>query len=138
MVRRLTPTIRDARCSFDQSLATLREAKRLRPDVRTKSSLMLGLGETADEVREAMAELREAGVDVVTLGQYLQPTPKHAPVEEYVSPEAFDALADDARAMGFLYVAAGPLVRSSYRAAELFLEGQLRRERETIDHLCRD
>ena len=137
VVRRLTPTIRDARCSFDTSLAVLRAARELRPDVKTKSSVMLGLGETADEVREAMVELRAAGVDVVTLGQYLQPTVKHAPVVEYVSPERFDALAADARGMGFLYVAAGPLVRSSYRAAELFLEGQLRRQGQTDDQHSR-
>jgi lipoic acid synthetase len=95
--------------------------------IKTKSSLMLGIGETDDEVVEAMGDLRGAGVDVVTLGQYLRPTPRHAPVERFVEPERFEAFAREGRAMGFAFVASGPLVRSSYKAAEVFLASTLGR-----------
>ena len=128
-VRRLTPTVRDRRAGYDQSLAVLSHIKTIDPNRITKSSLMLGLGETRDEVIEAMADMRAAGVDVVTLGQYLRPSVKQLPVVEYLPPEAFDELAEKARAMGFLYVASGPLVRSSYKAGELFLANHLARER---------
>lgn len=117
-VRRLSPTVRDRRASFDQSLAVLAAAHRLRPQVLTKSGLMLGLGEDDDEVLDALIELRAVGTDIVTLGQYLRPSRRHLPVMRWVEPETFDALADDARSLGFA-VAAGPLVRSSYRAAAL-------------------
>lgn len=119
-VRRLAPTVRDARASTDRSLALLAAAKRLRPGLVTKSGLMLGLGEHDDEVLDAMVELRAAGVDVLTLGQYLRPTPWHAPVRRFVEPEQFLSLQDDARTLGFLAVAAGPRVRSSHRAAALY------------------
>lgn len=125
-VERLTPGVRDPRCSYRQSLEVLAEAKRLAPTGLTKSSLMLGLGETDADLRQAFADLRGAGVDVLTLGQYLRPTPKHLEVAEFVTPERFDALGEEARAAGFEYVASGPLVRSSYRAAELYLERRLR------------
>ncbi|RMG15271.1 MAG: lipoyl synthase [Planctomycetota bacterium] len=128
-VERLTPRVRDPRCGYRQSLEVLRFAKERAPSgqaMRTKSSIMLGLGERPDELEQAFADLRAAGVDVLTLGQYLRPTPKHLAVEEFVPPERFDALAERARAHGFEYVAAGPLVRSSYRAAELYLERRLR------------
>ena len=113
---------RDARpgSRYEGSVAILAEAARWRDEqaseMRVKSSLMLGLGETDDEVVDVMRDLREAGVDVVTLGQYLQPTRQHLPVDRYVSPEQFDALADEGRKLGFLHVEAGPLVRSSYHA----------------------
>jgi len=123
VVRSLTPTVRDRRASYERSLEVLRVAKRLRPDGLTKSSLMLGMGETADEVREALRDLRVAGVDAVTLGQYLQPSPRCVPVERYVEPAEFEAWEAEARSMGFAMVASGPLVRSSYRAGELALEG---------------
>jgi lipoyl synthase len=126
VVRRLQRTIRDVRCSYEQSLTVLRRAKERAPALTTKSSLMLGIGETDDEVLEAMRDLRGAGVDVVTLGQYLRPTPRHAPVDRYVEPQVFDAFAREGRAMGFAFVASGPLVRSSYRAAEVFLHSRLR------------
>jgi lipoic acid synthetase len=87
----------------------------------TKSSIMVGLGETDDEVMETMRDLRAAGVDVVTLGQYLRPTPKHHEVVRFVAPATFDAWQRAAMEMGFLYAASGPLVRSSYRAAEVFV-----------------
>jgi lipoic acid synthetase len=125
VVRRLQRTIRDVRCSYEQSLAVLRRAKERNPAIKTKSSLMLGIGETDDEVVEAMGDLRSAGVDVVTLGQYLRPTPKHAPVDRFVEPERFEAFAQEGRAMGFAFVASGPLVRSSYKAAEVFLAATL-------------
>jgi lipoic acid synthetase len=125
VVRRLQRTIRDVRCSYEQSLGVLRRAKERAPALTTKSSLMLGIGETDDEVLEAMRDLRGAGVDVVTLGQYLRPTPRHAPVDRYVEPGVFDAFAREGRAMGFAFVASGPLVRSSYRAAEVFLHSRL-------------
>jgi lipoyl synthase len=128
VVRRLQRTIRDVRCSYEQSLAVLRRAKERKPPILTKSSLMLGIGETDDEVVEAMGDLRAAGVDVVTLGQYLRPTPKHAPVDRFVEPERFDAFAREGKAMGFAFVASGPLVRSSYKAAEVFLASTLAHE----------
>jgi lipoic acid synthetase len=127
VVRRLQRTIRDVRCSYEQSLRVLRRAKERAPDVVTKSSIMVGIGETDDEVVETMRDLRAAGVEVVTIGQYLRPTPKHAAVDRFVHPEQFDAFAREGRAMGFAFVASGPLVRSSYKAAEVFLASKLRR-----------
>ena len=125
VVRRLTPRIRDPRASYDGSLAVLAEARAMRAGMLTKSSLMVGLGETDDEVLEALADLRVVGVDVVTLGQYLQPTRRHWPVDRYVAPERFAEWERVAREMGFAFVAAGPRVRSSYRAAELFAARRL-------------
>lgn len=128
-VRRLTPTVRDPRAGYDQSLEVLRYVKELEPERITKTSLMLGLGETRNELIEAFEDMRAVGVDVLTLGQYLQPTRKHLQVQRYVPPEEFDALADLARAMGFLYVASGPLVRSSYKAGEFFLANHIARKK---------
>jgi lipoic acid synthetase len=119
VVDRLQRKIRDPRCSFERSLETLRGARRLAPGILTKSSLMLGLGESDDEIRDAMQRLRGADVDLLTLGQYLRPSRQHAPVREYVPPARFDELAVRGREMGFRHVAAGPLVRSSYRAGEI-------------------
>jgi len=124
-VERLQPTVRDARCGYVQSLDVLRAAKRLRPGVRTKSSIMLGLGERDDEVETALRDLRAAGVDFVTLGQYLRPTAWHLPVVEYVTPERFEAWRHAGEAMGFLVTSSGPLVRSSYRAGEFQIESVL-------------
>jgi lipoic acid synthetase len=129
VVPRLQRRIRDPRCGFERSLATLRGAKALAPDVYTKSSLMLGLGESHAEVVEALELLRAAGVDFLTLGQYLRPSPRHAPVREYVAPERFEDLRRIGLALGFLYVAAGPLVRSSYKAAEFYAERLVRGSR---------
>ncbi|MFA5139314.1 MAG: lipoyl synthase [Elusimicrobiota bacterium] len=119
-VERLTPVARDPRAGYRRSLAVLREFKRLRPEAVTKSSLMLGLGEREEEVLAAMRDLREAGVESITLGQYLRPTrsPRHLPVAEFITPERFERYAGLARRAGFRSVASGPLVRSSYRAAE--------------------
>ena len=115
-VRRLTHPVRDPRAGYEQTLAVLAAAKRHRPGVLTKSSLMLGLGESDAEIDECLGDLRGAGVDIVTLGQYLRPTANHLPVLRYVAPEAFQALRERALARGFLECVAGPLVRSSYRA----------------------
>jgi lipoic acid synthetase len=121
VTRALTPSIRDARCGYDRSLEVLRYAKEQAPERLTKSSLMVGLGERDEEVLESMADLRSARVDVVTLGQYLRPTPKHAPVDRYVTPEQFAVFEREGQRMGFQFVASGPLVRSSYHAAEAFV-----------------
>jgi lipoyl synthase len=119
-VRRLTHPVRDARAGYEQTLAVLAHAKRYRPDVLTKTSLMLGLGETDAEVREALADLRAAAVDIVTFGQYLRPTSNHLPVERFVTPEEFAEHRRIGLEMGFLEVVSGPLVRSSYRADRVF------------------
>ncbi len=129
-IERLQATVRDRRANYAQSLGVLLGAKAVRPDLFTKSSIMLGLGETREEVLETMRDLRAADVDIVTLGQYLRPSAWHLPVQAYVPPEAFDALRRDGEAMGFAYVAAGPLVRSSYRAGEFFLEKVIRARRQ--------
>jgi lipoic acid synthetase len=115
-VRRLTHPVRDPRAGYQQTLGVLAHAKQHRATVLTKSSLMLGIGETMSEIDECLADLRAAGVDIVTLGQYLRPTPNHLPVERYVAPEEFQALRESALALGFLECVSGPLVRSSYRA----------------------
>jgi lipoic acid synthetase len=120
-VERLTPLVRDRRASYRQSLKVLEQAKRLAPSVYTKSALMLGLGETEEEVLATMRDLRAVGVDFLALGQYLQPTERHLPVWEYIPPERFQHYARLGEELGFLAVAAGPLVRSSYRAGELFM-----------------
>jgi len=117
-VRRLTPSVRH-RATYDRSLAVLRKVKEKRGDtIFTKSGMMLGLGEREEEVMVAMEDLRRAGCDILTLGQYLQPTLKHLPVIEFVSPEQFAAFGNAARKMGFVHVASGPMVRSSYHADE--------------------
>lgn len=125
-VRRLTPMVRDPRAGYEKSLMTLRIAKSLGGSIYTKSSIMVGLGEKREEVAETMRDLRSAGVDILTIGQYLQPTRSHIPVKEYVHPSVFESYRRMGEEAGFLYVASGPLVRSSYRAAELFIEAMAR------------
>lgn len=127
-VPRLDATVRDPRASFEQSLTILREAKRLRPDLATKSSLMLGLGETPDEVEAALLALRDAEVDLVTFGQYLQPSEKHLAIDRYVEPAEFEHWAERALALGFAGVASGPMVRSSYQAGRLLSAARTRLE----------
>jgi len=122
-VRRFQPTIRP-QASYGRSLAVLRYAANSVPRPVVKSGIMLGLGETEPELLEAMEDLRSVGCDLLTLGQYLQPTPSHLPVARYVEPEAFEQYGERAKAMGFKGVAAGPLVRSSYRAEALFREAK--------------
>lgn len=120
--------MRDARCSWDRSVDVLVWAREAGAQV-TKSSLMVGCGETESEVLDALRRLKDAGVSVVTVGQYLRPTPKHAPLDRYVTPEEFEAYRVAGLEMGLSYVASGPLVRSSYRAAEAFLQGVLQGDR---------
>jgi lipoic acid synthetase len=115
-VRRLTHPVRDPRAGFEQTLQVLAHAKRFRPDVLTKTSLMLGLGENDEEIAATMDDIRAAGVDLLTLGQYLRPTANHLAIERWVTPAEFERYRDLALAKGFLECVAGPLVRSSYRA----------------------
>ena len=130
-VERLTSRVRDRRSGYRQSLDTLETAKKLGQKY-TKTSIMLGLGETEREVYEALDDLINVGCDVVTFGQYLAPTghhKKYLPIEEYIKPSVFKMWEDVAKSMGFLYVAAGPLVRSSYRAGEFFMKGVIEKDR---------
>ena len=126
-VARLTPTVRDRRAGYRQSLDVLEYYKS--GGMKTKSSIMLGVGETHDEVVQAMKDLRSVGCDILTLGQYLRPSEKHLPVAEFVRPEAFAALEQEGLSLGFRFVAAGPLVRSSYKAGEFFIQGWVEKER---------
>ncbi len=119
-VRRLTHPVRDPRAGYDQTLKVLAHAKHYRPQVLTKTSLMLGLGETLAEVVETLRDLRAIGVDIVTFGQYLRPTVNHLPVDRFVTPEEFREIREIGLEMGFLEVVSGPLVRSSYRADRVF------------------
>jgi lipoyl synthase len=118
-VERLSPTVRDHHASYRRSLEVLAAAKRIAPKITTKSGLMVGLGETDDELRQALRDLRSVGCDIVTVGQYLQPARRCLPVERYVTPEEFVALEKEALAMGFKGALCGPLVRSSYHAEEV-------------------
>lgn len=131
-VRRLTHPVRDPRAGYQQTLAVLAHAKRHRPEVLTKSSLMLGLGESDQEIEATLADLRAAQVDIVTLGQYLRPTVNHLPVQRFVTPEEFDRYREHALALGFLECVSGPLVRSSYRA-----ERALERNNAGLDNRSR-
>ena len=124
-VERLTHPVRDNRAGYWQTLNVLAYAKQYRPDVLTKTSLMLGLGETDDEIIKTMDDLRDCNVDILTLGQYLQPTKNHLPIERYVTPETFAALREIGLKKGFFEVASGPLVRSSYRADRVFKRDNL-------------
>lgn len=131
-IERLQKEVRDPRCSYAQSLHVLENYLKTAPagkNVVTKTSLMMGLGESDEEVLKCMRDILNVGVRVLTLGQYLQPTSRKLDVKEFISPERFSALAKEGEAMGFAYVAAGPLVRSSYRAGEYFIEKILRGEK---------
>jgi lipoic acid synthetase len=120
-VRRLSPSVRDRRASYEGSRLLLRRARSLAGrELVLKSSIMLGLGETPEEVRQTMRDLREDGVDLLTFGQYLRPSPAHLPVQQYVPPDEFESWKIEALATGFSGCEAGPLVRSSYHAEELF------------------
>jgi len=139
-VERLTPSVRDPRAKYRQSLSVLEGVKKRDPTRYTKSSIMLGLGEKDEEVLQTLQDLRSVGCDVVTFGQYLQPTTRHLKVEEFIHPDKFKHWQATAEAMGFLYVASGPLVRSSYRAGEFFMKGIIEKQkqenrRETEKHI---
>jgi lipoyl synthase len=123
--RRLTPSVRDPRAGYWQSLSVLRDIKKLSPRTYTKSSIMVGLGETEEEVAETMAHLRKADVDFLTVGQYLRPSKRHLEVVEYVNPRQFEAYRKMGEEMGFRYVASGPLVRSSYKAGEFYVRSAI-------------
>jgi len=123
----LTPKVRDPRATYAQSLQVLKSIKQLNPSAYSKSSIMLGLGETEGDLVKTMKDLRRVNVDILTLGQYLSPSKSHIPIEAYVSPQEFERCRNVAQELGFLYVASGPFVRSSYRAGEFFLEALVRR-----------
>jgi lipoic acid synthetase len=125
----LSPKVRDPRAGYWQSLSVLRNLKKLDHGLYTKSSIMVGLGEAEEEVEITMRHLRNAGVDFLTLGQYLRPSARHLPVIDFVPPETFDHYRLVGEAMGFKYVASGPLVRSSYRAGEFYIKAVVERER---------
>jgi len=124
-VERLTPRVRDRRAGYRQTLGVLAYAKEAVPGLITKTSVMLGLGETDEEVIQTMKDCKEVGVDVITFGQYLRPSKGHLPVKEYVTPERFQTFQELGEELGFKYVASGPLVRSSYKAGELFMKGMI-------------
>jgi len=124
-VKSLQRKVRDPRANYEQSLFVLENVKKMNPSIYTKSSIMLGLGEKDEEVIQAMHDLRNISVDVLTLGQYLRPSSWHIQVSEYVHPDKFEYLKEEGEKMGFMYVAAGPFVRSSYRAGEYFLRGMI-------------
>ena len=134
-VDRLTHIVRDPRAGYQQTLDVLAIAKRANPSVLTKSSLMLGLGESAAEIKQSLRDLRRHKVDIVTLGQYMRPTENHLPVERWVSPAEFEALRTFGLGLGFTEVASGALVRSSYRADRVFERSNLGLERIPVQQL---
>ncbi|KAL3468801.1 hypothetical protein BJX99DRAFT_101352 [Aspergillus californicus] len=128
-VEALTSQVRDRRATFQQSIRVLDAAKHAQPSLITKTSIMLGLGETEDQLWDALRQLRAVNVDVVTFGQYMRPTKRHMAVQEYITPDQFELWRQRALDMGFLYCASGPLVRSSYKAGEAFIENVLKKRR---------
>lgn len=126
-VEELTPTVRDRRAKFRQSLSVLKHAKEAKEGLITKTSIMLGLGETEEQLWNTLKELRNIDVDVVTFGQYMRPTKRHMSVHTYITPAVFEAWRQRALDMGFLYCASGPLVRSSYKAGEAFIENVIKK-----------
>jgi len=124
-VERLTHVVRDPRAGYQQTLDVLAYAKQVAPEVLTKTSIMVGIGETDDEVRQTMEDLRAHDVDLLTLGQYLRPTANHLPIDRWVTPQQFNEYREWGLEMGFMEVASGPLVRSSYRAERVFEQNNL-------------
>ncbi|MCL4125855.1 UNVERIFIED_CONTAM: hypothetical protein GTU68_009827 [Idotea baltica] len=129
-VENLTWLVRDPRAKYRQSLNVLEEAKKCQENILTKTSIMLGVGETEEQVMQTLKDLRSSGVDCVTLGQYMQPTKRHMRVVEYVTPDKFNYWEEVGEKLGFVYTASGPLVRSSYRAGELFLKTYLKSRKQ--------
>ncbi|KAL7981692.1 hypothetical protein Chor_010887 [Crotalus horridus] len=129
-VPELQRQVRDPRANFEQSLCVLKHAKKVQPDVISKTSIMLGLGETDEQLHDTLKRLREADVDCLTLGQYMQPTKRHLKVEEYITPEKFKYWEDVGNKLGFHYTASGPLVRSSYKAGEFFLKNLIHKRKK--------
>jgi lipoyl synthase len=134
-VERLQSRVRDHRANWKQSLLVLQKAKEYNPRLVTKTSIMLGVGETKDDLMKAITDIRSAGIDVLTFGQYLRPSKRHMPVDRYIPPEEFNEWKKVAEDAGFLYVASGPLVRSSYKAGEFFLEGVIRKKQGEHAHV---
>lgn len=128
-VERLTPKVRDPRAKYQQSMDVLAAVKKFSPSTYTKTSLMLGLGETDEEILQTMKDLRAIDCNVITFGQYLQPTKRHLKVVDFISPEKFKFWEETALQMGFIYCASGPLVRSSYKAGEYFIKGVIEKQR---------
>jgi lipoic acid synthetase len=133
-VEDLQEFVRDRRAGFKQSLSVLEKAKTVNPSLITKTSMMLGLGETDDQVMRALKDLRLINVDMVTFGQYMRPTKRHMKVAEYVHPDKFSHWQATAESLGFKYVASGPLVRSSYKAGEFFIKNMLLKEKQMAIH----
>lgn len=131
-VEALTPYVRDRRATYRQSLKVLQAAKKFHPGVVTKTSLMLGFGESDEQIKKTLEDLRNNNVDVVTFGQYMRPTRRHVKVVEYVRPEKFDYWKEEALRMGFLYCASGPLVRSSYKAGESYIENVIKKKGRNV------
>ena len=131
-VRKLSYKVRDPRAGYKQSLKVLEFVKSQNPAIYTKSSLMLGLGESQKEILETLKDLRAVACDIITFGQYLRPQKRHLPVERYVPPQEFEEWKQEAENLGFIYCASGPLVRSSYRAGEFFMTKLLKKQR--VDH----
>ena len=129
-VRRLTPAVRDPRASYEQTLYILENIKRFDSNIKSKTGIMLGLGETEEEVLQTMDDLRAVDVEILTLGQYLQPTARHLPVKEWITPEKFEYYRNEALKRGFKFVASGPLVRSSYRAWESLIALEIKGTRK--------
>ena len=125
-VKRLQSRVRDRKANYHQSLEVLKNVKKLSPDIITKSSIMLGLGEKKEEVLQAMKDLRNIKVEILTLGQYLRPSKKHLAVQEYITPETYEYYKQQGKKLGFKFVAADPFVRSSYKAGELFIKNFLK------------
>ena len=131
-VERLTPAVRDPKAGYHQSLYVLEKVKNFDDSRYTKSSIMLGLGEVKSEIYQTLKDLRGVGCDIVTFGQYLQPTRRHLNVKSYIHPDEFQEWKTIAEGMGFLYVASGPLVRSSYKAGEYFMKGIIDKQRQEV------
>ena len=126
-VERLTPLVRDRKATYKQSLRLLKHINQKHPTIKTKSSLMVGCGETSEEVVQTMKDLRDVGVHFLTIGQYVRPTKGHLPVDNYISPQQFLEFETIGKELGFAYVASGPLIRSSYKAGEFFIKEYLQR-----------
>ena len=132
-VEHLQSKVRDPRANYDQSLTVLENVKRMDPSRFTKSSIMVGVGETYEDIMNSLKDLRDKGVDFLTIGQYLRPSLRHMPVEKYLHPDTFELYKSEALKLGFLYVASGPLVRSSYKAGEFFIENIIRGKQRTVN-----
>jgi lipoic acid synthetase len=135
-VEALTPYVRDRKAKYRQSLSVLKHAKQTVPTLLTKTSIMLGCGETDEEVYQTLKDLREVDVDWVTLGQYMRPTKKHMKVSDYVTPEKFAYWEKVGQELGFTYTASGPLVRSSYKAGEMFVANILKQRKKQFEEFA--